>query len=404
MQRHWQALHTTLQALVADDRQPLEAVSILGPAEREHVLHTFNATARDYPRDESLPRLFEAQVKRRPEATAIQTGEQSLSYRQLDERASRLAGWLAEHGVVPGARVALCLARGPRLIVAILAILKNGAAYVPIDTATPSERRRNLLHDCGSAWLLVDEPHSIPADPAVQSLALATWEDTLDSAAAPAPDVPRPADATACVMYTSGSTGVPKGVQVPHRAITRLVRNNGFADFNAQDRIALAANPAFDASTLEIWGALLNGGCLVVCPRDTLLDAARFNEHLLRYEVSVLWLTAGLFHQFAEPLAPAFAALRYLMVGGDVLDPRRIAQVLRHSPPQHLLNGYGPPKAPPSPPPIASPWKTPWPVTFPSASRSAIPRSTCSTTNVAPCPSASPASCTSAAMAWPWVT
>ncbi|MDT8909296.1 non-ribosomal peptide synthetase, partial [Pseudomonas prosekii] len=120
------------------------------------------------------------------------------------------------------------------------------------------------------------------------------------------------------------------------------VRNNGFADFNAQDRIALAANPAFDASTLEIWGALLNGGCLVVCPRDTLLDAARFNEHLLRHEVSVLWLTAGLFHQFAEPLAPAFAALRYLMVGGDVLDPRRIAQVLRHSPPQHLLNGYGP--------------------------------------------------------------
>ncbi|WP_335944804.1 non-ribosomal peptide synthase/polyketide synthase [Pseudomonas sp. G166] len=344
VQRHWQALCATLQAMVDDDQQPLDGLSILGAAEREHVLHAFNASALDYPAAESLHTLFEAQVQRRPEATAVQDGDHSLSYRQLDHYAEQLANWLAEHGVRPGDRVALRLDRGPRLVATILAILKNGAAYVPIDTATPLERQRTLLHDCGSAWLLTDEPPSSVLDPTVRHLALAAWENALaqGSLATPRQHPSVSAEATAYVMYTSGSTGAPKGVQVPHRAVTRLVRNNGFAEFNAQDRIALAANPAFDASTLEIWGALLNGGCLVVCPRDTLLDAARFNEHLLHHEVSVLWLTAGLFHQFAEPLAPAFRNLRYLMVGGDVLDPRRIAQVLRHSPPQHLLNGYGP--------------------------------------------------------------
>ncbi|MDU9030247.1 non-ribosomal peptide synthase/polyketide synthase [Pseudomonas mediterranea] len=344
VQRHWQALCTTLQAMVNDDRQALDGLSILGEDERYQVLQGFNDTAHDYPAAESLHSLFEAQARRRPEATAIQDDAGSISYRQLDQRAEQLADWLAAQGIGDGARVALCLERGPRLIMAILAILKNGATYVPIDTATPAQRQRALLEDCASAWLLADEWPDAPLDTAMACRVLVPWDSdlSLDDDAPPRQVNAALANAPAYIMYTSGSTGLPKGVQVPHRAVTRLVRNNGFADFSAQDRIALAANPAFDASTLEIWGALLNGGCLVVCPRQTVLDAERLNEHLLRHEVSVLWLTAGLFHQFAETLAPAFAALRLLMVGGDVLDPRCIERVLRQSPPGQLLNGYGP--------------------------------------------------------------
>ncbi|TFF33604.1 non-ribosomal peptide synthetase, partial [Pseudomonas sp. RIT623] len=137
----------------------------------------------------------------------------------------------------------------------------------------------------------------------------------------------------------------PKGVQVPHRAIVRLVINNGFADFNSQDRVAFASNPAFDASTLEVWAPLLNGGAVVVIEQDQVLSRQALREALLSQGVTVLWLTAGLFHQFADDLLPALRQLRYLMVGGDVLDPAVIARVLRDGAPQHLLNGYGPTEA-----------------------------------------------------------
>ncbi|NUT90330.1 amino acid adenylation domain-containing protein, partial [Pseudomonas corrugata] len=230
VQRHWQALCTTLQAMVNDDRQTLDGLSILGEDERYQVLHGFNDTAHDYPADEPLHSLFEAQARRRPDAPAIQDDAGSMSYRQLDQRAEQLAHWLAAQGIGEGARVALCLERGPRLITAILAILKNGATYVPIDTATPAQRQRSLLEDCGSAWLLVDEWPATPLDAAMACRVLVPWDSdlSLDDGAPPRQVNAAPANAPAYIMYTSGSTGVPKGVQIPHRAVTRLVRNNGF--------------------------------------------------------------------------------------------------------------------------------------------------------------------------------
>ncbi|WP_152978769.1 non-ribosomal peptide synthetase, partial [Pseudomonas mediterranea] len=158
-------------------------------------------------------------------------------------------------------------------------------------------------------------------------------------------DLTQDAESVAYIMYTSGSTGMPKGVLVPHRAINRLVINNGYADFNQQDRVAFASNPAFDASTLDVWAPLLNGGCVVVVEQDVLLSQERFAALLTEQSVSVLWMTAGLFHQYADGLLPVFKQLRYLIVGGDVLDPAVIARVLKDGAPQHLLNGYGPTEA-----------------------------------------------------------
>ncbi|WP_157383971.1 non-ribosomal peptide synthetase, partial [Pseudomonas asplenii] len=165
-----------------------------------------------------------------------------------------------------------------------------------------------------------------------------------------ATDVPNPqplsdAESVAYIMYTSGSTGTPKGVLVPHRAVSRLVINNGYADFNRLDRVAFASNPAFDASTLDVWAPLLNGGCVVVVEQAVLLSLEDFRALLLAQSVTVLWMTAGLFHQYAVGLMDAFAQLRYLIVGGDVLDPSVIARVLAEGAPGHLLNGYGPTEA-----------------------------------------------------------
>ena len=322
------ALRHVVSALQHAPTTPLQAVSILPPSERHQVLVGFNATARQYPSQLTVSQLFEAQALARPEAPAAVQGELSLSYRDLNRRANRLAHHLIRQGVQPGESVAIALPRCLDLLVCQLAILKCAAVYVPLDVNAPVERQAFIVKDSGARHVLDD---------------LAQLD--LDTQSPANPDPAQSAQSVAYILYTSGSTGTPKGVQVPHLAISRLVLNNGFAEFNAHDRVAFASNPAFDASTLEVWAPLLNGGCVVVVEQVQLLSQAAFAERLREQAVSVLWMTAGLFHQYADALMPVFRQLRYLIVGGDVLDPQVIGRVLKLGKPQHLLNGYGPTEA-----------------------------------------------------------
>ena len=322
------ALRHVVSALQHAPTTPLQAVSILPPSERHQVLVGFNATARQYPSQLTVSQLFEAQALARPEAPAAVQGELSLSYRDLNRRANRLAHHLISQGVQPGESVAIALPRCLDLLVCQLAILKCAAVYVPLDVNAPVERQAFIVKDSGARHVLDD---------------LAQLD--LETQSPANPDLAQSAQSVAYILYTSGSTGTPKGVQVPHLAISRLVLNNGFAEFSAHDRVAFASNPAFDASTLEVWAPLLNGGCVVVVEQVQLLSQAAFAERLREQAVSVLWMTAGLFHQYADALMPVFRQLRYLIVGGDVLDPQVIGRVLKLGKPQHLLNGYGPTEA-----------------------------------------------------------
>ena len=322
------ALRHLVTALQQAPTTPLQAVSILPPAERHQLLVDFNATTRDYPAQRTVHQLFEAQAQAHPDAVAAVHGQLSLSYRDLNRRANRLAHHLIEQGVQPGESVAIALPRGLDLLVCELAILKCAAVYVPLDINAPAERQAFIVQDSGARRVLDD----------LSVLALETQSPRN-------PELAQSSESVAYILYTSGSTGTPKGVQVPHRAISRLVLNNGYADFNARDRVAFASNPAFDASTLDVWAPLLNGGCVVVVEQAVLLSQAAFAALLEEQAVSVLWMTAGLFHQYADALLPVFRQLRYLIVGGDVLDPLVINRVLAHGKPQHLLNGYGPTEA-----------------------------------------------------------
>ncbi|PIB41187.1 hypothetical protein AOA59_24855, partial [Pseudomonas sp. 2822-15] len=194
-------------------------------------------------------------------------GEQSLNYAQLNRRANQLAHHLLGLGVAPGERVAILLERSLDLLVSQLAISKCAAVYVPLDINAPLDRQGFMVADSSSQWLLTLASIEVPEGARRLDLDRLDFTDTPDCN----PALEQSAETAAYIMYTSGSTGTPKGVLVPHRAITRLVINNGYADFNQHDRVAFASNPAFDASTLDVWAPLLNGGAVVVVDQDTLL-------------------------------------------------------------------------------------------------------------------------------------
>ncbi len=345
IERYRGYLVATLRALVADAGQPVARVELLGPAERALLVDTWNQTEAPYPGDRCIHQLFADQVRRTPEAIALVNGEVELSYAELDRQANILAHRLIEEGVRPGDRVAILAERSRALVVAELAILKAGAAYVPLDPRAPAARKAWMVADCAARLVLTgaDAAVGTEADVAIGVATLAIDEVVTD----PAPDPGDPASPVsshdpAYVMYTSGSTGTPKGVVVPHRAVVRLVFDNGYAAFSASDRIAFVSNPAFDASTMDVWAPLLTGGRMVVVDRATVLDPARFARSLDEQAVTVLSLTTGLFNRIAPRMEGAFRRLRTLIIGGDVVDPRVLARVWSHGRPQHLVNTYGP--------------------------------------------------------------
>ncbi|WP_158296359.1 non-ribosomal peptide synthetase [Pseudomonas viciae] len=335
------AVESLVAALESAPGAMLNSLSFLPASERERVLLSFNDTDRDYPREQSIHALFEAQVEVRPDAPAAVQGGQVLTYRELDSKAERLARHLLDLGLQTGQTVAILLPRSLDLLISQLAVLKCAAVYLPLDVNAPAERQQFMIEDSHAVLALTHSREALA--PGMRRVDLDSVDLPLSSAHCS--QQPASSEAPAYIMYTSGSTGTPKGVLVPHRAISRLVINNGYADFNEQDRVAFASNPAFDASTLEVWAPLLNGGCVVVVEQDVLLSQERLHGLLLEQAVNVLWMTAGLFHQYADRLMDVFAQLRYLIVGGDVLDPAVIGRVLKDGAPAHLLNGYGPTEA-----------------------------------------------------------
>ena len=293
----------------------------------------------------TLAGLFAVQAERLPEAEAVVFGSERLTYRELDRRSNRLAWHLAGLGVGPGALVGVCLERSAGLIVALLAILKTGAAYLPIDPGYPAERLRWMLWMLGDTGVRVaiDEGALGAAPPSLTRVRLDHLVLERESAEPLEPvGVTGDGGDLAYVMYTSGSTGLPKGVAIAQRGIVQRVVGTDYVSFGPGDRVLQAATPAFDASTFEIWGALLNGACLVILPREVCLAPRELAAALRRERITRMFLTTALFHQVAVEAPDAFRGVGDVLFGGETANPRLVRRVLEHGPPERLIHIYGP--------------------------------------------------------------
>jgi amino acid adenylation domain-containing protein len=322
----------------------LSALELADADERRRVVEDWNRTATPYPADAGVPALFAAQAARTPDAPAVVSGGETISYAELEARANRLAHHLVRAGVGPEARVGICLERGAEMIVALLAVLKAGGAYVPLEPAYPAERLAFMLADSGVALLLTQESLR-GAMPVQAGVAVVSVDgDAARIAAESAEDPDRDVDARslAYVIYTSGSTGTPKGAEIEHRGIVRLVRETDLIPLSPADRVAQVSTASFDAATLEIWGALLNGAALVVLSRDVMLAPERLEAAVRGDGITTLLLTTPVFNQMARERPGAFASLRTVSAGGEAADPAAMRAVLHAGAPERLLNAYGP--------------------------------------------------------------
>ncbi|HBL31656.1 MAG TPA: non-ribosomal peptide synthetase, partial [Acidobacteria bacterium] len=335
------ALPVLLAAAVESPALPVARLPLLEPSARHQMVVEWNATGTSWPSGATLPELFSRQAAAHPERIAWELGEEELSYGDLATRSDAVARFLGGQGVGGGDLVGICFAGSGALLVAMLGILKAGAAYLPLDPGYPRERLAWMLEDGGAPLLLTVAglaPRLPPSRARVVRLD-ADWEEI--AAARGAVSAPRPPD-PAYVIYTSGSTGRPKGVVVPHRAVVRLVVATDYVDLSAAGRMAQLSNLSFDAATFEIWGALLSGATLVGVPQETLLVPAELAAFLAAARIDVLFLTTALFNQVAQQAPGAFAPLHTVLFGGEAVDPGAVRKVLAGGPPQRLLHVYGP--------------------------------------------------------------
>ena len=326
-----------LEAITSAPEAPLYRLQILDPEEQQSLFDRLDATGGNVP-DTTVPTLFQQQAAMRPDAEAIIYAEQRLSYGELDSRANLLAAALKSLGVGCETLVGVALERSPEMIVALLGILKAGGAYLPIAPEYPALRKKEMIASAGLRHVITPDALQSEYTEMVEHVIPVT--DFARQGPFPVPLFHSPAMA-AYVNYTSGSTGQPKGVLVSHASIIRLVCEPNYVKLDSSTRLLQLAPLSFDAATFEIWGALLNGGCLVIMPAGQ-ASAHEIGNVLVRHQVNTLWLTAGLFHEVVESNVSALAGVGQLLAGGDVVSLDHVKRLLSAHPQCQMINGYGP--------------------------------------------------------------
>ncbi len=340
IQRRLSEFASLLTHIVEQENQPISHLSLLSSAAAQQLLVEWNQTQVDYPQ-QCIHQLFEEQVAINGAAIALVFQQEQLTYAELNQRANHLANYLLTLGVQADELIGIAIERSIETIVGILGILKAGAAYLPINLAYPPERVAFMLENADVSVLLTKQalveklpPHQL------QILCLDTdWLKIATTSSTNPPSIAKPEN-LAYVMYTSGSTGLPKGVCIPHRGVVRLVKSAQYTDFDHQQVFLQLAPVSFDAATFEIWGSLLNGAKLVLFPSDK-PSLAELGQVIRQQQITTLWLTAGLFHLMVDERIEDLQTLQHLIAGGDILSLPHVQKVLSTLK-CRLVNGYGP--------------------------------------------------------------
>ncbi|MDR1236594.1 MAG: amino acid adenylation domain-containing protein, partial [Holosporaceae bacterium] len=347
-------LQTMVEGLLLDRSVPIKEIPLLTEREKKVFSDVYNNTKTEYPRDLSVSQIFEQQVELYPNNVAVKHLKESLTYDELNQKANQLASYLIDLGVKKGSLVATFFNKGVNSIMSILAITKAGATYTPIDPMYPREHIKYILQDTGALIVLSQEKDKyvleecLPSGKfiiiSVDSQSIKTRIFNNDNKENRNAVGSVRATDMAYIMYTSGSSGVPKGVCIPHRGIVRLIKNTNYIEVDSSDIVSQVASISFDASVFEVWTALLNGAALVCADNGVITDVDAFSEFLKQEKITVLTMVSALFEQHASADPSMFRRVKYLHVGGDVLNADAISKVMNceSGSPKFILNGYGP--------------------------------------------------------------
>lgn len=340
MERVLNLLESLIGEAVFNLDTPASELNILSPAQKKQLLVDFNDSQREYPSQKSIDQCFREQAALAPGKIALTYEGEPMTYRQLDEETDALADYLCSLGVQTGEPVAAMVENSRHVIVSILAILKAGGAYVPLNPGYPEERKKYILNDCNTRILLTNTAEPCDYIPDLEIIRL--HENIPGLEQAPPRTTEHSGNSLAYIIYTSGSTGTPKGVMVEHKSAVRLVKNTNFIQFKDDDAILLTGALEFDASTFEIWGALLNGLTLHLVHKNTILNHDLLKQFISTHHVTTMWMTAPFFNQVLDTDIEVFSGLRHLLAGGDVLSPTHINRLREQFPGLTVINGYGP--------------------------------------------------------------
>ncbi|MEL6495991.1 MAG: amino acid adenylation domain-containing protein, partial [Cyanobacteria bacterium J06623_7] len=328
---------TLLMAIAENPEAKISNISILGKSELKQLTSKFNQS-NHVAVDNCIHELFASQANLTPNAVAIVDGATEITYQELNRRANTWVHYLQSLGVRSETKVGVMGDRQIDTIVALIAILKAGGCYVPLDPNYPQQRLNWMLEDTQLNILLTETKYRHKLG--TQNLTIIDLNSRPESITYSNPPITHQ-DNLAYIIYTSGSTGVPKGVAIPHRGVVRLVKEPNYVELNT-DTVSLQAAPiSFDASTFEIWGALLNGGRIVILS-NPVPSLAELGETIVQHKINTLWLTAGLFHLMVDEQLNSFRNVRQVLAGGDVLSSSHIQTFLEAYPQSSLINGYGP--------------------------------------------------------------
>lgn len=343
IQRMVEHFKVLLRDIVAHSESNLADLNMLSSEEKTKLITMFNDTQTEYPRDKTIVELFEEQVAKTPDQVAVKFGVDQLTYWELNERANQLTHLLVSCGVKIETPIGLVLDRSLDMIIGLVASLKAGGAYLPIDPVYPKERITFMLQD-GEAPVVIVQTHlrdKISSEYHGKVIQIDQPQQFINKSAENLCLNIKP-DNLACIIYTSGSTGKPKGTLICQRGVVRLVRNTNYIKIYPTDHMLQLPSYSFDVSIFDIWGALLNGARLVLIEKEKLLAIQELADLLVREKITVLSITTALFNSMADFAPQSFRRVRKILFGGEKVSVSHVQKVMEFVQPGTLLHAYGP--------------------------------------------------------------